>query len=296
MKASPVNFEENNTVGGNYKGSLFKGLFKDRKNLLEGYPAVKKGLAFPEPCLKFGSSTYTFKTTEVVDKVQCKHDGKEFIARYKKDTGVWDISMKAPMCPGFSGLVKYEERGAAPCYVLGLDMRKGDLTANMKVNPASGQFKKSWMYDCAAMAAGVKLAGDVKFNLYDMGNMAAMKWNMGGAYASGAGLTAVAFNEKKIVTVNHSLSINKSTSAILELCASVGDAKPATPMSVAVAHQYDKEHQIRVRGNQKGQVQVCVKKDFSPSLSLLFATTVDASNPASCMKVPAFGFKVCTKC
>lgn len=296
MKAAPVNFAENDHNKGNFKASLHNGLFKDRKNLLEGYPAVKKGLAFPEPCLKFGSSTYTFKTTEVVDKVSCKHEGKEFVARYKKDTGVWDLSMKAPICPGFSGLVKYEERGAAPCYVFGVDMKKGDLMANCKMNPATGAFKKSWMYDAGSMVAGVKLAGDCKFNFFELGNLPAMKWNMGAAYASPAGLTAVAFNDKRIATLNHSLSINKSTNAILELCQGVGDAKPNSAISVAVAHQWDKEHQVRVRANQKGHVQVCVKKDFSPSLSLLFATCVDASNPASMTKVPSFGFKVCTKC
>ena len=54
MKGATPAFQENDNVGGVYKASLFKSLFKDRKNLLEGYPAVKKGLALPEPSLKFG--------------------------------------------------------------------------------------------------------------------------------------------------------------------------------------------------------------------------------------------------
>ena len=70
MKSGAPAFSDNDSVNGLYKSSLFKNLFKDRKVLLDGYPAVKKGLAFPEPCLKFGSSSYTFKTTDIVDKVR----------------------------------------------------------------------------------------------------------------------------------------------------------------------------------------------------------------------------------
>jgi len=295
MKAGSVNFTENDSLGGNFKASLFKTLFKDRRTLLEGYPAVKKGLAFPEPCLKFGSSTYTFKTTEVVDKVNCRFENKEFVARYKKDTGVWDLSFKQPLMSGIKALVKYEERGAAPCYVFGVDAVKGPLQWNAKVNPASGQVKKSWLYNCNDIAKGVTFAGDCKLNLFTLSDFSKCKWNVGLSYASGAGLTAAAFNHNKIVTVNHSLNLDKGTQAILELAASVGDVKATSPLTVGVAHQYDKEHQIRVRGNQKGQVQVCVKKDFSPSLSVLFATCLDASDPKNLTRVPAFGFKVCTK-
>ena len=49
MKAGTPSFTENDTAGGVFKGSLFKSLFRDRKAILEGYPAVKKGLSFPEP-------------------------------------------------------------------------------------------------------------------------------------------------------------------------------------------------------------------------------------------------------
>ena len=47
------NFTENNTAEGVFKGSLFKSLFKERKAILEGYPAVKKGLSFPEQSRSF---------------------------------------------------------------------------------------------------------------------------------------------------------------------------------------------------------------------------------------------------
>ena len=97
------------------------------------------------------------------NQVSCKHDGKEFVARYKKDTGVWDICMKQPVCSGFIGMLKYEERSqGGPSYVMGFDGVKGPLQFNAKVNPASGQMKKSYLYNASDLAKGVKLAMDCK--------------------------------------------------------------------------------------------------------------------------------------
>lgn len=297
MKGASVQFTENEAVGGNYKGSLFKGLFKDRKNLLEGYPAVKKGVAFPEPCLNYGSSMYSFKTTDVVDKVSCKYEGKEFQARYKKDTGKWDLSVKAPVCPGLIGLLKYEERGTGvPSYVFGLDMVNSSLALSAKVNPATGMVKQSYMYDFGSIAKGVKLAGDCKCSMFDLGNLLNSQWNIGLSYASGAGLTAMALNQNKLVTLNHSLSIDKYTSAILEVCGAAGATKGGSSITCGVGRQLDKEHQLRLRVNDKGQVQACLKKEFSPSLSLLIGTCIDVTASQSILKMPSFGFKVVTKC
>lgn len=296
MKASQPSFTESDTVNGSYKGSLFKGLFKDRKTLLDGYPAVKKGMAFPEPSLKFGGSSYTFKTTDVVDKVSCKADDQEFQARYKKETGKWDISVKNKCCPGVVALVKYEERGSGmPHYVAGVDFVKNALAVNAKFKPATGVMKASCSYDAAQVLKGMKLGADLKCNVMDL-NPALMKYNLGLNYSSGVGLTALAVNDKALITLNHSLKIDNRTSAIVEAVASAGgDTAPTCPLTVGVGYQLDKNHELRARVNQVGQVQVCVKKDFSPNLSLLFATCVDVNKMQSLTQLPAFGFKVVTK-
>lgn len=299
--SNPV-YPENDSVNGLYKGSLFKSLFKDRKVLLDGYPAVKKGLAFPEPCLKFGSSSYTFKTTDVVDKVSCKHDDKEFQARYKKKTEQFDLSCKVNCCPGVYTLMKYEERAlsAGPAYVVGLDILKGAVALNGKFNMHTGAVKASALWNTQdSLVKGLKIAGDYKLaNVYAISNVF-NSYNLGFSYATGAGLTAVAFNgEKQLITLNHSLQVDKKISAILE--AVVGASKEKTPaVAVGIGYQLDKEHQLRVRVNHNAQIQCCIKKDFSPNLSLLAATTVDlgpkSSGLTGLMTTPAFGFKVVTK-
>lgn len=294
-------FQNNESVDGLYKASLFKSLFKDRKVLLDGYPAVKKGLAFPEPCLKFGSSSYIFKTTDIVDKIACKHEDKEFQARYKKETGKFDVSCKVNCCPGVFGLVKYEERGSSsgPAYVIGFDLLKGALAWNSKFNLQTGSLKASALFNAEDTVKGLKLAADYRLNDVLSGPKDILgQYNVGFSYASGAGLTAVAFNgDKQLVTLDHSLQVDTKLSAIVETVVGIGAGAKAPAASLGVGYQLDREHQLRARVNQNAQVQVCVKKDFSPNLSLLCATCVDLQGKgglAALMK-PAFGFKVVTK-
>ncbi|CAD7941045.1 unnamed protein product [Amoebophrya sp. A120] len=295
MNGPNVSFSETDTTGGVYKGSLFKSLFKDKKTVLEGYPAVKKGLAFPEPCLKFGSSTYTFKTTDVVDKISCKYDDKELTARYKKGTGKWDLFCKVKYCPGFFLFTKYEEKGEPlPYYVCGTDIASGPLSLNLKGNAGTGLLKTSCLYDAKDVLAGLKVAADFKCNMMDL-NPALFGYNLGCSYASPAGTTVLAVGSKKKATLNHSVAIDAKTTAVMEVVASLGGDKGAMPLSLGVCHQYDKQHQLRVRTNQAGQVQCCLKKDFSPNLSLLMATCVDVKDSKSMLKTPSFGFKVVTK-
>lgn len=294
MKGSSVSFAESDSTGGCYKGSLFKNLFKDKKAVLEGYPAVKKGLAFPEPCLKFGSSTYTFKTTDMVDKVSCRYEDKELTARFKKDTAKWDIFYKAKFCPGFFIFSKYEERGeGAPYYVCGTDLTSGPVAMNVKVNAGTGFLKKSLMFDAKDYLQGLKLACDFKANLMDL-NPALFAYNFGMSYASPLGTSVLAFGSKNKVTLNHAVPIDSKTTAVMEVVGSAGE-KANFPLAVGVSHQYDKAHQLRVRTNNVGQVQCCVKKDFSPNLSLLIATCIDMKDTKSILKTPSFGFKVVTK-
>merc|ERR1719454_1132727 len=120
MNSKPTTFSENNSVGGVYKASLFKKLFDQRKALLTGYPAVSKGLAFPDLKLKFGSTaSYTFKANAVADKLNVSADGREVQARYKKNTGAWDILWKQKI-RDMNVFCKYEERGEnAPFYLVG---------------------------------------------------------------------------------------------------------------------------------------------------------------------------------
>lgn len=304
MKSNAPHFQETDSVSGLYKSSLFKNLFKDRKVLLESYPATKKGLAFPEPCLKFGSSSYTFKTTDICDKVSCKHDDREFRARYKKETGKFDISTKVNCCPGVYGLIKYEERGlaAGPAYVFGLDVLRGALAVNVKQNMHTGALKGSFLFNADDTLKGLKLAGDWKVS--DIYNVAGTNplslYNVGFSYASPAGLSAVAFSgQKNLLTLNHSLQVDKKISAILETVVPVTTGKSAPSCAVGLGYQVDREHQLRVRINEKAQIQCSIKKDFSPNLSLLAAACVDlqggAKSAMSALTRPGLGFKVVTK-
>lgn len=296
MKSGGPKFAEAETVSGTYKASLFAGLFKDRKDLLGGYPATNKGLVFPEPCLKYGGAAYTFKTNECADKVTCKHEEQEFSARYKKETGKWDLSIKQKVAPGYVALIKYEERGSGmPHYVAGFDFVKGAFSANAKLKPATGVLKGSCMYNLNDIVKGMKLAADLKANMKDL-NPAVMKYNVGLSYASALGLTALALGDKGFVTVNHSLQVDKKTTGIIEVVAATkGHAPAPAPLTVGVAYQCDKNHQLRVRVNPAGQLQCCLKKDFSPNLSMLCATTVDLNKMETLMRMPAFGFKIVTK-
>ncbi|CAD7956828.1 unnamed protein product [Amoebophrya sp. A25] len=269
MKGSSVKFAETDAPDGVYKGSLFKGLFKDKKAVLDGFPAVGKGLAFPEPCLKFGSSTYTFKTSDVVDKVSCKFEDKELVARYKKDTSKWDVFCKVKHCPGLFLFGKYEEKGeGVPFYVVGADVTYGPMMMNLKTNFGTGLFKKSFSFDASEYLKGLKIAGDLKGNAKDL-NPALFAYNCGLSYSSQMGTTVLGVSSKKKCVLNHALKVDSKTTAVVEVVASAGNSK-SFPLTMGVSHQYDKAHQVKVRANNVGHVQCCLKKDVSPNLSLLY--------------------------
>lgn len=296
MKKADV-FAENGSTKELFKSSLFKNLWKDRKNVLDGFPGVNKGLAFPEPCLTLGGSNYTFKTTDVVDKVTCKAGDKDFCARYKKDAKKFDITLKQNVGKGLTALVKYEERGeSTPGYVGGLDfqcMGKA-LTGNVKFNLQTGTLKYSTLFDAGQYLKGLSLAFESKSALADV---AAFKtFNAGGLFKHSLGNTAFGLNHQGFLTLCHSYQVDKNLSAAVEVVQPLKDAQPKNGFTAGVTYQLDSEHQVKARVNKNGQLNVCVKKDVSPQLNFLVATVVDLTAPEKAMALPALGFKVVAKC
>lgn len=294
MKSGQPNFTQNETTEGVFKGSLFKNLFKERKAIIEGYPAVKKGLSFPEQSLKFGGANYTFKSSDVVDKITAKDGDKEFIARYKKNTNLWDVSYKFNVYDGTNALVKYEERGqGGPNYVVGADTVVGMVAMNSKFQLATGVLKYSFLANLNDVVPNLNVAGDCTTNVRDMSGL---KWNVGAAYRSPLGRSVVALNEEMILTANQSLSIDKKTSALLECAANIqGGKAPASPLVMGISHKLDRQHELRARVNQAGQIQCSIKKEMTPNVNLQIATCYDVNKVESFTQAPAFGFKVAFK-
>jgi hypothetical protein len=121
-------------------------------------------------------------------------------------------------------------------------------------------------------------------------------YNIGAAYSSPAGKTCVGINHKQTITVNHSLQVDKDTTACVELCQSLSKKEnPVNPLTVAVGRRIDADHMLRVRMNQLGQVNACLEKKFSPNLSLQLASCWDVNKKDSIATVPGIGFKIITK-
>jgi len=295
MKSGAPNFTENNSVKEVYKASLFKNIFASRKALLAGYPAVKKGLALPDASLSFGTVNYTFKTTETADKVVAKSNGDEAQARYKKETGKWDVSLKKKCLDG-QWLFKYEERGTgSPVYLVGgnLNPGKGFATFDAKVNLVSGVVKKSCFLDMKDFLPGLKIAGDAKANLLDF---SLSKWNVGVAHGHKFGMTAVALNNSKHITFNHCYSLNKNTNLAVELVKSLGNEEVSCPLTLGIGQKLDDDHTLKVRVNNAGQLNAKLEKKFNQNLTVEMATCVNVNDQKTIVAVPAFGFKIVTKC
>lgn len=300
MPLSKSKFQANDSVDGLYKTSLFKNLFKDRKLLMDGYPCGTKGLQFPDPTLKCGNVALSFKTNAVVDKMVSKFDNQEFIACYKKSTDKFDVSYKSQYAPGLYGLLKYEERGSeAPHYVFGCDYVAGPLALNSKLNLGSGNFKASAMVCCDDILRSLKIAADCKVSECNscQPDLRGTLFNLGASYSSTAGLTALAYSgAQKSLTLNHSLQLDKCKNGLFEVV--IGTDGTTNPKAaIGLGWQVDREHQLRCRINDAAQVQVCVKKDFNSSVSILAACCVDLQSKGLQTQLlkPSFGFKIVNK-
>lgn len=290
MTGKPATYTENNSLKETWKNSNFKNLFPERKSLLESYPAVNKGLVLPEPSIKFGSGAYSFKTTDVVDKATFKAGTTEFIARYKKDSKKFDISIKEKYSSGTSCLYKYENRGDnQPHYVMGVDFNKFGVLGNAKFNPFTGIFKCSGIYDGDKFLQGCKIGGDLKANLP---LEKTPQFNLGAVYRSAAGTTGAAFNDKGELTVNHFIRVDKYLTAGVELVQNVAGGKQPG-FALAAGYKLDPTLELRGRVNQKGELNAAFKKTLSKEINVEMGTVLDVMKlPEGAFQAPSFGFKV----
>lgn len=295
--AKPFTFTANTeSVNEVYNNSLFKNLFKQRNTLLldKTFPKTEKGLALPELSQRIGAATYSFKLNDVADKVTVKTGDKEVVAKYKKDTKKFDISVKQKMATGVSMLVKYEERGGEQKYVFGVAytakglMGLSSVDLDAKFNPFTGNLKASTMMD---IAAGVQAAADLKVNKNDMKPL----FNAGILYKSPFGSTNVSYSHKaKMITVSQFMD----SLPIKGMCCAVEyvqglEKAPKCPVAVGAGYKIDAEHTIKARVNKDMGVQVLLEKELAKGCSFLFATAFDLKNPASMN--PSFGVKVVAK-
>lgn len=271
-----------------FKASHFGKLFAQRKALFEGFCVPAKGLQFQEPELKFGKATQNWTSNGNFDKVSWKEGTREFQARAKKEKGSWDVLVKDKVTDDITGLVKYEQRPSSNTYVFGFDLVRGAMQASLKTSMALNQIKMSCAYDLGDIVKAAKLAADVK-----LVDMKPDKWNVGMSYDSAAGLTVLTLNDKNNVCANHTMKVMNETTAAVEARHSLNGN--GTTVCAAVSHQLDKQHQLRARVNQSGFLNVMVKKDFSPNMSLLFSSIWNVQDPKSFQSVPAFGFKITMK-
>jgi len=289
-KGGNPTFTENDSVKETWKNSVFKNLFSDRKKLFDSYPNVNKGLVFSDPTIKFGSGSYSFKTSDVVDKATYKHKDHEFQARYKKDAKKFDVSFRQKMSNNYTALFKYENRGGNEAnYVIGCDFDQCGVLGNAKFNPFTGIFKTSAQYDLNKIVDGVKVAGDLKIKTKFLDEKPA--FNVGMVYDSGFGVSGLAFNHKGQLTANHYVKVDKNLSAAVEFVEPTngGDRQ----LAIAAGYKIDNEHEVRGRFNKKGELSMALKKDFSPQCSVQLGTVLDTTNPI--LKAPLIGFKLNAK-
>ena len=74
----------------------------------KSYPKVSKGIAMPELSMPIGGALYSFKLSEIADKVTAKDKatGTTVTARYKKDTKKFDIAYTAKYSASLDYLLK----------------------------------------------------------------------------------------------------------------------------------------------------------------------------------------------
>ena len=145
----------------------------------------------------------------------------------------------------------------------------------------------------------MKLGADMKVNSF---NFSGAAWNAGLAYTSPMGLTAVAYHHKGQVTALHCADISfgngKDVSCALEVVQSVGNsAPPAVPLTAAVGFKVDKTTQLRARANNKGEVNVALRKDVTPNVTVNASTVFDVMNVKGLTAggLPSLGFKIAVK-
>eukprot|EP00397_Hematodinium_sp_SG-2012_P043305 GEMP01048116.1.p1 GENE.GEMP01048116.1~~GEMP01048116.1.p1 ORF type:complete len:308 (+),score=61.88 GEMP01048116.1:76-999(+) len=298
-------FSDSDSLKINTKGSHFEKLFPLRKGLFEKFPSANKGLAFSGPGIKVGDgATFTFTSNEKSEKVDFRgKDGINFIARYKRDAKLFDVSLtgKCETMAGLSYLIKYEERKqAAPHYVFGgtYVSRTTGLQHTFKYNPATTKAKASLLHagGTCGIPKGLRLAGDTELLLNEMCKPDHILFNVGLAYDNQLGQTGVSCNQNGEVTLTHvKQAYDKKLVLGAEVVQSICGAKkgPKMPMVVAASYQVDTTTLLRAKFNKDLMLNLGVKKDFSKNLSVSVGTSVALQDLST--QVPAFGFKVAMK-
>jgi len=291
-----------------YKGSHFERLFPLRKTLFEKFPSANKGLAISGPGIKLGSEgNFSFVSNEKSEKVEYKGQDLFFVARYKRDAKLFDVTLKqaieTSLKPKFSYLLKYEERKQdAPSYVVGGDVEfcKG-LNLNFKLNPVTTKGKISWLCSkgaCKGMPEGLSIACDKKFYLNKIAQPEHALWNFGIAYDHALGTTAVSYNSKGHVTITQAKTKDKLSVGVeytQQVMPALGADKtaPTQPVVLAAMYQVDKSLAVKGKLNKDLQLNLAVKKEFSNNLTVTAGTSLGLQGKN--MQTPAFGFKVALK-
>jgi len=303
-------FGVSTSVDTQFKGSLYEKLLPARKALFEKFPSSNKGLAMSGPGLKFGGDgNFSFVSNEKSEKAEYKGKDMNFVARYKRDAKLFDVTLKqeiaTSMKPKFTYLLKYEERKQdAPSYVIGGDVVicKG-FQGNIKVNPVTTKLKTSWLYNggCAWIPEGLTLAADKKLFLNTPGfaNLCAKtQWNVGAAYSHKLGTSAVSYNHKGHVTVTHLKAVDKLSVGVeythqVPFALGEDTSAPTQPLVLAAIYQVDKTLALKGKVNKDLQLNLAVKKDFNSNFTVTAGTAIHLQG--NVFKAPSFGFKVALK-
>lgn len=304
-------FTDSDSLKCNVKTSLFEKLLPARKAIFDKIPSSNKGLSFSGPGIKLGDAgTFSFTTTEKLDKVEVKQDDTTLCARYKKDSRIFDVtaSKQFSCMPGFTYLVKYEQRQkGSPAYVIGADYndKKKGVHATLKYNALTQAAKLSYLHEGGSMGVpkGFRIAADSKCFLDKLAsNPESILFNLGFSYENPLGHTGIAYNQAGVVTVTHLKEVSPDLSVGLEVAQNirgfvgkdVGKA-PKMPIVVAANYKICKKTLLRAKLNKDLVLNLGVKKDFSPQFNVTAGTSFDLRNPANALQPPTVGFKVSMK-
>lgn len=301
-----------------FKGSVFKNIFKERKNLLKDsdFPAAAKGVQFPDPCLTLGNATYSFKNNAKADKIAYKGEDQEYSVRFKdedkkagKDAG-WEVAAKTKVNDNFTLWTKYEHQNGqrgdvksgmtknGTCYVLGGEWKalNGALCGSGKMNMNNQLCKFSTLFNANQYVAGLNAGFECKgLGTSAMnGEWNKMLFNVGASYKGPFGTTMCSVGNAKNVTVCHAYQVDKTLSVAAEVVHPLGNAKPGHTMMAGVNYKFDSETTLKARINNDAQCQVAVKKTLQPGLHVLACTTVDLQSKDSLgdLLMPKLGFKI----
>jgi len=314
LKRRRPSFTESDSLKPNVKTSLFEKLLPGRKAIFDKIPSSNKGLAFSGPGIKLGDAgTFSFTTTEKVDKVEVKQDDTTLCARYKKDSriqGLFDVSAtKQFSCtPGFTYLLKYEQtHKGLPAFVIGADYsdKKKGVHATTKFNALTKAFKLSYLHEGGSMGVpkGFRFAADSKCYLDKLAsNPETISFNLGFSYENPLGHTGIAYNEAGVVTVTHLKEVCPDLSVGLEVAQNIRGfvgknvgKTPKMPIVLAANYKINKKTLLRAKLNKDLVLNLGVKKDFSPQFNVAAGTSFDLRNPANALQPPTIGFKVSMK-